>query len=183
MESLQGHLLVASPHLRDPNFAQTVVFLIHHSKEGAFGVVLNRRADSTVQELWEKIGEGPCESQEYVHVGGPVSGPLMALHGDAELSEMEVIPGVYFAAQRDHLERLLRQSGGPFRLFVGHAGWASGQLEGELRQGAWLTTPASAQLVFDDDADLWRRVTRHIGNSLLKSALRVSELPPDPTMN
>jgi putative transcriptional regulator len=151
MRVLKGHFLVASPHLADPNFARTVVLLIHHSEEGAFGVVLNRPAENTIRDLWEKLGEGPCESTQHVHVGGPVSGPLLALHTDEALAEMEILPGLYFAAQREHLEKLLLQHPGhDFRLFIGHAGWAGGQLENELQQGAWLTTPATVQLIFGD---------------------------------
>ena len=183
MDFLKGHLLIASPHLLDPNFVRTVVLLIHHSEEGAFGVVLNRPAENTVRELWEKVGEGTCTCQEQVHVGGPVSGPLMAVHSDASLSEMEVVPGVYFSAQREHLTHLLQQTAPTFRIFVGHAGWARGQLESELRQGAWLNTPATAEWVFSDSLDLWRRVTQHIGESFFASVLKIKHKPADPGLN
>ena len=148
MQNLKGHLLVASPHLADPNFVKTVVLLIHHSEEGAFGVVLNRPADNTIKELWEQVGETPCESDRRVNVGGPVAGPLMAVHTDKQLGEMEILPGLYFAAQRDHLEELLRSTDRLFRIFVGHSGWGGGQLESELKEGAWLTTPATVDQVF-----------------------------------
>jgi putative transcriptional regulator len=36
---LAGHFLVASRHLRDPNFVRSVVLMIHHSDEGAMGAV------------------------------------------------------------------------------------------------------------------------------------------------
>ena len=147
MEYLKGHLLVASPHLLDPNFVRTVVLLLHHSKEGAFGVVLNRPADNTVKELWEQVGDSPCESERRVNVGGPVSGPLMAVHTDRSLREMEILPGLYFAAQRDNIEKLFRQHDHPFRVFVGHSGWGGGQLERELKGGSWLTTPATIEYV------------------------------------
>ena len=183
MESLKGHLLVASPHLLDPNFVRTVVLLMHHNEDGAFGVVLNRPTESTLKELWEKVGESPCESEERVHLGGPVSGPLMAVHTDASLGEMEIVPGVYFAAQRDHLEGLIRQDEHAFRFFVGHSGWGGGQLENELKQGAWLTMPATSELVFYDHDDLWRKVTQHIGREMLVDILHLKDTPQDPSMN
>jgi putative transcriptional regulator len=183
MENLKGHLLVASPHLADPNFVKTVVLLIHHSEDGAFGVVLNRPADSTIQELWEQVAETPCEIERQVNVGGPVAGPLMAIHTDKRLAEMEILPGLYFAAQRDHLEKLLGQDGLQFRLFVGHSGWGGGQLESELKEGAWLTTPASVDAVFGEDSDLWKRVSQRIGESMLGSALKIKHVPEDPTVN
>ena len=183
MKSLKGCFLVASPQLRDPNFVHTVVLLVHHSEDGAFGVVLNRPTESTIKELWEKVGESPCDSNQPVHLGGPVSGPLMAVHSDASLAEMEIIPGVYFAAQRDHLEQLLRQSEHDFMFFVGHSGWGGGQLENELKEGAWFTAPATAEFVFNGNDDLWRKVTQQIGQSVLTDILGIKGLPKDPSMN
>ncbi len=183
MESLKGHFLVASPHLLDPNFVRTVVLLMHHNEEGAFGVVLNRPTESTLKELWSKVGETSCDSDEQVHLGGPVTGPLMAVHTDESLAEMEIVPGVYFAAQRDHLEELVKQHEHPFRFFVGHSGWGGGQLEDELKQGAWLTTPATPDFIFYGSDDLWRKVTQHIGRTILTSALRLKGLPQDPSAN
>lgn len=116
-------------------------------------------------------------------MGGPVSGPLMAVHGEPSLAEMEIVPGVYFSAQREHLESLLKRAESIFRMFVGHAGWARGQLESELRQGAWLSTPATADWVFSNPADLWRRVTQHIGESFFTSVLKIKNKPADPGLN
>jgi putative transcriptional regulator len=183
MESLKGSFLVASPHLRDPNFVRTVVLLVHHSEDGAFGVVLNRPTESTIKELWEKVGQSPCESDQPVHLGGPVSGPLMAVHADASLAEMEIVPGVYFAAHRDHLEQLLQQHEHDFRFFVGHSGWGGGQLENELKEGAWLTTPATSEFVFYANDDLWRKITQHIGQEMLSKMLNLKGVPSDPSMN
>jgi len=107
----------------------------------------------------------------------------LALHTHESLSEMEIVPGVFFAAQREHLERLLREPDDSYRVFIGHAGWAGGQLEKELREGAWLTTPATPQFIFSEASDLWRRVTQHIGKSFLGSVLRVKHIPDEPTLN
>lgn len=183
MDSLTGHLLVASPHLLDPNFLRAVILLIQHTEEGAFGVVLNHPAENTVNEIWEEVSEGVCQSRQHVNLGGPVSGPLIALHTDESLAEMEVLPGLYFAAQRDHLEKLVAEEDHAFRLFVGHSGWGGGQLENELKEGSWLTTPASVDYVFYDEADLWKKVTHKIGESILISALKIKNIPPDPSAN
>ena len=48
--SLKGQLLVAAPSLRDPNFSETVIFMIDHDQDGAFGLIINRR-----------IGVGPLD--------------------------------------------------------------------------------------------------------------------------
>ena len=110
MDSLQGHLLLASEDLADPNFARSVVLLIEHNEQGALGVILNRPTSKTVRELWREVSQVPCDSQRPVCLGGPVSGPVMALHTMAALAELEIISGVYFAAKKQHLDELVRQA-------------------------------------------------------------------------
>jgi putative transcriptional regulator len=183
MNSLQGHFLAASPHLQDPNFVHTVVLLIQHDTDGALGVVLNRPTDKTIQQLWEDVHEPSCDNQQHLHLGGPVSGPLMALHTVPALGEFEVLPGLYFSTQKDHLEELVQSDDSRSRLFVGHSGWGGGQLENELQQGAWLTTPATLEDVFFDESQLWRRVTRQITGRMMQEALKIKHVPDDPTVN
>jgi putative transcriptional regulator len=185
MDSLAGRLLVASPYLVDPNFAQTVVLLIHHSDEGAVGVVLNRRSEKSIQELWEEVSEGTCDNQQCLHLGGPVSGPLIAVHTNSALAELEIVPGLYFSAHRDHIAQLITEPDQRFRLFVGHSGWGGGQLENELTVGSWLTAPATVDYVFWDETDLWKTVSKQIGESLLLSTLHIepTQIPPDPSVN
>ncbi len=86
MNSLQGYVLVASPHLLDSNFLRSVVLIIQHNDQGAFGVVLNRPTNNTIAQLWGLVSQTPCDNPSPVYVGGPVPGPLVAIHGDAALS-------------------------------------------------------------------------------------------------
>ncbi len=183
MESLQGKLLIASPQLLDPNFTKTVVLLIQHSDKGALGVVLNRPTSKKVKELWEEVGDAPCKSEAHVCLGGPVSGPLMAVHTNQFFAEMEIVPGVFLAAKREHLDSLVLQRDDPLRVFFGHAGWGPGQLDNEIQVGGWLTTPASAEFVFYRGEDLWEKVSKQVGQSTLQSMLNLKHFPEDPSVN
>ena len=107
MESLEGQLLLASPQLLDPNFVRTVVLLVEHNDMGAFGLIINRPTGTTVQELWKQVGESPCKNQQPVHSGGPVKGPVMAIHTAQGLAEMEISAGVFFAAKKQNLDELV----------------------------------------------------------------------------
>ncbi|MCE5302955.1 MAG: YqgE/AlgH family protein [Planctomycetaceae bacterium] len=183
MKSLQGQLLVASPQLLDPNFARTLVLLVQHNADGAFGMVVNRPVRKTVQELWREVGSAPCHSQRPIYLGGPVPGPLLALHVEPSLAESEPSPGVFFAAKKQHLDQLVLSDSPAYKIFVGHAGWGAGQLESEMEQGAWRTAPAVPECVFSTEDAVWEAVFRELGHSLLKSMLQVNDLPPDPTVN
>jgi putative transcriptional regulator len=183
MESLKGHLLIATRQLLDPNFARALVLLVEHNTEGALGVVVNRPVGKTLQELWREVGGAPCNSRQPIYLGGPVPGPLLALHTQPALAETEPVPGVFFAAKKAHLDALVLADQPTYKIFIGHAGWGADQLENELHEGAWHTLPASAELVFSTADDLWQSVLRQIGESVWKSILHVGELPPDPTVN
>jgi len=183
MESLAGHLLIASRQLLDPNFVRTLVLLIEHTEEGAFGLIVNRALNKTVQELWRELGSAPCQSRQPVHLGGPVPGPLVALHTHPGLAEIEPAPGIYFAAKKQHLDRLVLSEEPSYKIFVGHSGWGAGQLENELAEGAWHTMPATADFVFSANEAVWENAYRLLGQEVLQSFLKLKNLPPDPTVN
>ena len=180
---LTGHFLVASRYLRDPNFAHSVVLMIHHTEEGAMGVIINRPSDKTVSEVWDVIGNEPCDRDEFIFIGGPVPGPLLALHSIAEFSEHDVLPDLHAATSRDSLDVLVRRTNDVLRLYSGHAGWGSGQLEGEMEAGGWLTTRATVDDVFADSETIWKTVTQRIGLEIMAPDLDLEHVPSDPSMN
>jgi putative transcriptional regulator len=183
MKSLQGQLLVAAGQLSEPTFSQTVVLMLQHTDEGALGVVLNRPVEQTVRTLWQQVSEAPCDADFPVNLGGPVSGPLLAVHCEETLSELEVPCGVFVAATKDNLERLVQAPEHPFRLFVGHAGWAAGQLEGEIERGMWHLVPATTDLVFGDHEGLWQHCVRLAGRRFYADVLGITEGPDEPSEN
>jgi putative transcriptional regulator len=183
MKSLQGHFLIASPHLADTNFYKGVVLMIKHDEDGAFGLILNRPTEDTVGEVMKLIGADEGNNQSPIFMGGPVHGPLVALHRLKAAAEAEVLPGVYFAADRDKLQKLVQQTSKPYRFFMGYAGWAGGQLEEELTAGGWLTAKANKTLVFRTADDLWEQVTRTIGENILSKAIKLKHVPEDPSLN
>ena len=183
MKSLQGHLLVAAPELRDPNFFHTVVLIFRHDEEGAAGLILNRRTHATLQQIWKQISETACQCDAPLCLGGPVEGPLMALHAQESLAEIDVMPGVYVAASQASLEQLAAQAGEAARFFVGYSGWGAGQLERELDESAWLTMPANPQHIFGDHDGLWEQAAKQIKSHELIAALKIKHVPKEPGLN
>lgn len=184
MKSLQGHLLVASPHLAGTPFSRSVILLLEHNESGAIGVVLNRTMDRSLRQAVERISGRPLPADGPVSVGGPVGGPLVALKHQESGSEVE-LPSSRFDNQdsKRTLANILRQSKGPFRVFIGHAGWGEGQLERELEQGIWMTQRATAEHVFGHHEDLWARAVREIGQSVIRSAIKIKHVPEHPWLN
>jgi putative transcriptional regulator len=141
MTPVAGMLLVASPQLSDPNFLRTVVYLLDHSDSGTLGFVINRPLDVPLRELWGEVPEQLADLRVAAE-GGPVDrhkGLLLHRCGDLKgaqpLSEGFAIGGEIEALA----ERFSSGTDGRGpRLFLGHSGWAPGQLQAELEEGAWL---------------------------------------------
>ncbi len=132
MTSLQAHLLIASPELPEP-FAQAVVLLVRHNAEGALGLILNKCTAASLEEHWGQVSDVACHRQQAIFLGGPCEGPLVALHTDEFLLEIEVLPGLYFTAGKEKLESLAAQTDErPAKFFAGYSGWSAGQLENEI---------------------------------------------------
>lgn len=181
-ETLRGRLLVASPALRDPNFDRTVVLLLEHTEEGALGVVLNRPSELDLAEALPEWGALALEPA-VVFVGGPVqTGSLIGLAAawtDAKVEGWTPLIGRVGAVDLEHPDALA-PGVGEVRIFSGYAGWASGQLEGELEVGAWFVLDAAPDDAFSPEPDrLWRTVLRRQGGRMALMA----GYPEDPELN
>ena len=163
---LKGQLLLDSGQLSGSFFQHTVVLICQHDAEGAFGLVLNRTTgkyvgEMIVADLPEALKDCP------LYDGGPVQkSALSFLHSDALLLDANVMPNVSLGHSVDELVELGESlsSMRKIKMFAGYAGWSPGQLEGEMTRKAWLTHPASLELVFDiAPEELWRNILRRKG--------------------
>ena len=153
---LTGQLLIALPTLEDSNFENSVVYLCSHSEEGAMGLVLNQPSTLTLGQILEQLeieAEADAVREDPVFVGGPVQQEQgFVLHSPEQLwdSSMPVNEFSALTSSRDILKAIASGRGPEhYRLMLGYAGWGSGQLESELQQDAWLTAPATPELLFD----------------------------------
>ncbi len=184
MNSLKGHLLIATPELIVPVFTRTVILMIDHNADGAMGVILNRPTDATTSDLPSEVLGADFDWQKPLHLGGPVSGPLMILHANAELADREVLPGVYLTLEAEKARDLLISRAEPSLIVVNYSGWSAGQLESEFDRDSWLTLPANADHVFGtSDDDLWTSVVGQASARKLSDFLGLRHVPLDPTMN
>lgn len=180
--SLRGHLLIAPAHMADPHFARSVVLLLQHDSDGAFGVILNRPTDQSIREVWHKVRGEACRADQPVHAGGPVPGPLVALHQEGDLGELEVLPGVWCSMSGERVAELVERAPASLQLFAGYSGWGAGQLEAEMQVGSWLATEARAGDVFDaSDATLWQGAFRRAAGTDPLAAYEPD--PGDPRWN
>ncbi len=172
--SLAGRFLVATPQLVDPNFTQTVVYMVEHNERGAMGLVINRPlGQAPIERLLEKLnGVGAASDEEIrIYAGGPVeTGRGFVLHSTDVLLDGSRVPAgdIAVTTSPEMLHALAEGKGPVDAIFLfGHAGWGPGQLEGEITRGAWDTIEPDAALVFDEpDDSRWKQATSRHGVEL-----------------
>ena len=154
--SLVGQVLIASPTIGDPRFSHTVILMVRNTKDGAFGITINRPlGEHSLAQLLGLLGESDTSPQGKVQIfaGGPVqAGACFVVHS-AEYNRSDTIAVKEFASVTPCREVLgdIAHKTGPQKALVafGYAGWGAGQLEGELARNDWDTATADADLVFD----------------------------------
>lgn len=184
MEDWQtGRLLVATPALEAPPFERTVVLVLDHDEDGALGIVLNRASAVDLDDAlygWDDLAAAP----PVVFGGGPVEPTAVVALGRSSAAVAAGSPGAIVERIRlvdlDDDPVLAAIDLERVRIFAGYAGWAPGQLEEEIAQGAWFTLEADPADVFTSDpGGLWHAVLRRQPDEL---AL-LSTFPADPTLN
>jgi len=158
--NLTNHFLIAMPGMEDPYFSRTLTLICEHSDKGALGVVVNKPIDVTLGNLFEQV-EIPLEdenlSMQSVYFGGPVQidrGFVLHQPLGGWQSTLQIGSDIGLTTSKDILLAMSRGEG-PGRQLVtlGYAGWASGQLEDEIKRNGWLTVKADNEVIFNLPAE------------------------------
>jgi putative transcriptional regulator len=164
-DALAGQLLVASEEMTDPRFVESIIYIVKHDKEGTMGLVINRPlAQGPIDDLLKGFGaeaEGSAE-EIVIHYGGPVSRRQgFLLHSDDIVLEnsIRVKDGIAATSDTEIIQAIATGKGpGQFLFMLGYAGWAPGQLDGEIEAKTWAIVPADKFLIFGKDAEKkWRQ--------------------------
>ncbi|MDG2113519.1 MAG: YqgE/AlgH family protein [Actinomycetota bacterium] len=176
----RSRLLVATPRLDDPNFKRTVVLLVEHTDEGSVGVVLNRPSPLSVSEVLPSWGHR-CGAGASLLLGGPVEPEAMLAVAPVGPDDDNCVP----IGDRLGLIDLSADPSGfaeavdPILIFIGYAGWGAGQLDMELREGAWWVFDSDPGDLSADPSELWHVVLARQSSA----ATMLREHPDDPSLN
>lgn len=183
MNSLQGYLLAANPHQLDPDFIEAVVLVVEHDDRGAMGVIVNCPRDQHKGISQQRSAKQTWPEEPRLYLGGPVTGPLMAVHADGAFAGIEILPGVFFEGEEEHVFTLMRSTEQPYKAFTGYVGWGPRQLECEVEYGIWRAIPATAAEIFSNGDNLWETLLREAFDSLLQVMCNVKYIPSDASLN
>jgi putative transcriptional regulator len=156
--ALTAILIVAQGVVEDPNFEGSIVVVMNNLAPAPVGVIINRPTAIPVSRLFPKL-KRLAQLQDKVYFGGPVEFRtvwFLFRASSARKGAFRVCEGVYVSSSRDLLLRLLarKQPMQGLRIFLGHAGWAPGQLQAEIEGGAWAPRRAVAKSIFNPEPQL-----------------------------
>jgi len=157
-----GKILVANEKLGDPNFARSVILIVQFDKEvGSVGLIINRQTEILVSRVFPRMKRA---ANDTVYMGGPleITGVQALLRLPEKPNQaMHVTGDTYVTANEELIKKSVVSQTDPskFRLYLGYAGWAPGQLEAEIQLGAWSMISGDAGIIFDRDPEsLWSRL-------------------------
>jgi putative transcriptional regulator len=158
--SLAGQLLVATPEMGDPRFERAVILMVRHDQNGALGIVINKPVgEKTLAELLAALGDREplddakqADAKVQLHLGGPVQPEVCFVLHSADYRQtgtLDIDGRIMMTTSREAIRQIAKGAGPKQSLFAfGYAGWAPGQLEGELKRRSWVVAPADPVLVF-----------------------------------
>lgn len=145
------------PQMLDPNFAGTLTYICEHNEEGAMGVIINRPIQLGLNDILEQLSFKKMSKAVPIFWGGPVQEDRgFIIHTSDSAcdqtweSSMEISKGIRLTTSKDIIKAITEDKGPEkFLIALGYAGWGGGQLEKELTENTWLSSPANEQILFD----------------------------------
>ena len=169
MKNYSNKLLLTMPHIKDPIFSKSVIYLFRHNKNGSMGLIINKPME---QNLLEKIntegGLKELNQKLQIYFGGPVSMDMgFVLHDNKYKTKhtMKLSESISLTSN-DQIFKDLRIGKGPekYKFSIGYSGWSGGQLDEEIQAGDWIVLPAKNNIIFDmNESKKWENITKHYG--------------------
>ena len=169
MNTLKNHFIISLPHMKDPLFEKTVIFICEHDKHGAMGLIINKEINKknisfSNQENDKELSKVLNENN--IFIGGPVlTDRILFLHTIKKIAEsISISKSVYVSSDIDALNSIVNTSNNQYKLFLGHSGWSKGQLEREIENGDWIIQKSINSLIFEKKIDhIWGEATKSLG--------------------
>jgi putative transcriptional regulator len=157
-QPLTAVLITARAELSDDNFADSAVLVLNNLGPAPIGLITNRPTKFPVLHLFPDLQRHLAQVHDKIYFGGPVEVQtvwFLLRASKAPEDAIKAFDDVYISASRELLLRLLRRNKpmDGLRIFIGHAGWAPGQLEAEIARGEWALARANSDAIFSGKSD------------------------------
>ncbi len=179
--SYKGKILISTPDVAGDIFSRSVVLIVDHNEDGAFGLILNKKNKGVSSRLLDIFGfavdvyeGGPVENNKifFISKGEKVTEEYLEINDEFYLTEdiEKVVSGIVEG----------KISVPDVKVFSGYSGWGPEQLEGEILRKMWTTVDVYAlDYTSPNDQNLWKNIMQNLGGEFLLWA----NSPEDVSMN
>lgn len=175
---LKGNILCALPQLRDVFFSKSIIYITHHNKQGAVGIILNYKIlNITGSELFKRLrisdNKNVSDINFSFHLGGPLNqnnGFILHSSDYSTVNTIKVSKNVKLTCSTEILNDIA-QDKGPKKHFIslGYSGWGPGQLEDEIKQNSWINLNEEMDLLFNlESNEKWASAIKKTGIDFTK---------------
>ena len=174
--SVKDHFLIATEKMTDSRFKETVIVMLESDKNGAWGLVINKRLGTMPMALLIDPSLNTSEEREKLYKvnipvfwGGPVDvKEIFILHSIEYQSDTTKNYGNISISKDYNILFDIAENKGPKKSLVvfGYSGWGSGQLEGEMERDHWILSDIDLDITFDKESNTkWNEAFK---NSFIK---------------
>jgi putative transcriptional regulator len=154
-------VLVAKPELRDELYGSTVIVVAPLGGDQHVGFIVNRATELRLGNLFPE--DGPSQKvADPVYLGGPyASQAIFALVQRPDSpggKSFQVMPGLFAAFDGAVIDGIIQSQPEHAKFVAGLVGWQAGELEGEIKQGAWYVLEPDADLAMRKPEGLWEEL-------------------------
>ncbi len=173
MKGFSNHFIISMPHMNDPIFSKSLIYICEHDNDGAMGLIINKPMISeNAADIIQQTGLAQIEPLPDIYFGGPVNLEMGLILHDANYNiegTLTISKSVALTSNKQ-IVLDLKNGGGPdeFRFSFGYAGWGKGQIEREIENGDWLLMPADDDFIFSiPNTDKWKKAASKFGIDIL----------------
>lgn len=173
MKSFSNHFIISMPHMNDPIFSKSLIYICEHDDDGAMGLIINKPMISeNAADIIQQTGLAQIKPPPDIYFGGPVNLEMGLILHDANYNiegTLTISKSVALTSNKQ-IVLDLKNGGGPdeFRFSFGYAGWGKGQIEREIENGDWLLMPADDDFIFSiPNTDKWKKAASKFGIDIL----------------
>ena len=174
--SVKDHFLIATEKMRDSRFKKTVIIMLESDKNGAWGLVINKRLGTMPMALLIDPSLNTSEEREKLYKvnvpvfwGGPVDvKEIFILHSIEYQSDTTKNYGNISISKDYNILFDIAENKGPKKSLIifGYSGWGNGQLEGEMERDHWILSDIDLNIIFDEESNTkWNKAYK---NSFIK---------------
>ena len=173
MKSFSNHFLISMPHMNDPIFSKSLIYIFEHNTDGSMGIIINKpMANDSITSILKQTELNYLDPTPNIYFGGPVSIEMGLFLHDANYNidgTISLSKSISLTSNKQVVSDLKKGEGpGIFRFSFGYAGWGRGQIEKEIENGDWLVMPAKHDFIFTiPDKDKWYSATSQLGVDIL----------------